>query len=115
VVGALSLAVELHEKQWTSTADLCAYVRERLKYLVSARPTAVNMADTQLKIEALLVTWAVGGEGKGEVNVMSMTEIQTRSDTVLFGYLRLVVQLYRNVCKQCMLCDKITVALVNQK
>ena len=45
IVGCLSLAVELEQKKFDSLADLGAFVVDRLNYLVSSRPTAVNMAD----------------------------------------------------------------------
>ncbi|XP_072852053.2 methylthioribose-1-phosphate isomerase isoform X2 [Pogona vitticeps] len=46
IVGCLSLAVELHDKRSAeeSVGDLERFVLDSLNYLVSARPTAVNMA-----------------------------------------------------------------------
>lgn len=46
IVGCLSLAVELHSKEnaESSVSKLETFVLESLDYLVSARPTAVNMA-----------------------------------------------------------------------
>ncbi|XP_066477317.1 methylthioribose-1-phosphate isomerase [Tiliqua scincoides] len=46
IVGCLSLAVELHNKGSSeqSVSDLEHWVLDSLSYLVSARPTAVNMA-----------------------------------------------------------------------
>ena len=45
IVGCLSLAVELEQKKFDSLVDLSAFVVDRLNYLVSSRPTAVNLAD----------------------------------------------------------------------
>nr|XP_020648814.1 methylthioribose-1-phosphate isomerase [Pogona vitticeps] len=46
IVGCLSLAVELHDKRSAeeSVGNLERFVLDSLNYLVSARPTAVNMA-----------------------------------------------------------------------
>ena len=72
VVGALSLAVELHARKFGSARELCAYVRERLDRLVAARPTAVNMADARAKLTALLDGWTTGDHAK------PVDEIQAR-------------------------------------
>ena len=53
VVGGLSLAVELHQKDFEDVNALVEHVIGRLDYLVTARPTAVNMADTACKVSAL--------------------------------------------------------------
>ncbi|XP_038640950.1 methylthioribose-1-phosphate isomerase [Scyliorhinus canicula] len=44
IVGCLSLAVELHQREESVKEDLATFVRESLDYLVTSRPTAVNMA-----------------------------------------------------------------------
>nr|CAG4648014.1 EOG090X08IP [Moina brachiata]SVE93087.1 EOG090X08IP [Moina brachiata] len=49
IVGCLSLAVELHKKSFQSTQELLDYVKEKFDYLVTSRPTAVNI---QLAAEA---------------------------------------------------------------
>ncbi|XP_012523659.2 methylthioribose-1-phosphate isomerase [Monomorium pharaonis] len=44
IVGCLSLAVEiLHRKNYEDKADLHQLIEDKLNYLVTARPTAVNM------------------------------------------------------------------------
>ena len=53
VVGALSLAVELHEKSFNNVKDLVNHVTKRLEFLVTARPTAVNMADASKKLSSM--------------------------------------------------------------
>ena len=56
VVGSLSLAVELQDMTFPSLQHLANFVAERLEYLVSARPTAVNMADCRDKLTSLANT-----------------------------------------------------------
>lgn len=46
IVGCLSLAVELYGKVFTSVSDVETFIVDRLDYLVTSRPTAVNMADS---------------------------------------------------------------------
>lgn len=43
IVGCLSLAVEIHPEEFGSKKSLRQEVEGKLNYLVSARPTAVNM------------------------------------------------------------------------
>lgn len=50
VVGVLSLVSEIYEKKFTSVDELCNYIEEKLHFLVTARPTAVNMADARDKL-----------------------------------------------------------------
>nr|CAG4642607.1 EOG090X08IP [Evadne anonyx] len=52
IVGCLSLAVELNnQKLFGSKEELCRFVKEKLDYLITARPTAVNI---QLSAEACI-------------------------------------------------------------
>lgn len=50
VVGVLSLVSEIYEKKFTSVDKLSDYVEKKLHFLVTARPTAVNMADARDKL-----------------------------------------------------------------
>lgn len=43
IVGCLSLAVEVHPEEFESKKSLRQEIEGKLNYLVSARPTAVNM------------------------------------------------------------------------
>ena len=61
IVGCLSLAVELEQKKFEAVADLEAFVVERLNYLVSSRPTAVNMADAAARCIAFTKTLIAQG------------------------------------------------------
>ncbi|GFO18932.1 methylthioribose-1-phosphate isomerase [Plakobranchus ocellatus] len=54
IVGCLSLAVELANTEITTLALLKELVEEKLDHLVTARPTAVNMADSAARGKALV-------------------------------------------------------------
>ncbi|XP_074642816.1 methylthioribose-1-phosphate isomerase-like [Tubulanus polymorphus] len=45
IVGCLSFAVELRKLEFKSADELVSFVEGKLNYLVTARPTAVNMSD----------------------------------------------------------------------
>eukprot|EP00884_Botryococcus_braunii_P014980 jgi/Botrbrau1/23483/Bobra.106_1s0035.1 len=57
IAAALALAVDLVNKgggsQFESAAEAAAYVKEQLDYLVTSRPTAVNLADAARKLSWL--------------------------------------------------------------
>lgn len=70
IVGCLSLAVELKSEEHTDKKILRQDVEGKLNYLVSARPTAVNM-----KLAADKLIHLVNKLSKDEsVNVMQMKE-----------------------------------------
>uniref|UniRef100_A0A8C4R1L2 Methylthioribose-1-phosphate isomerase n=1 Tax=Eptatretus burgeri TaxID=7764 RepID=A0A8C4R1L2_EPTBU len=52
-VGCLSLAVELVHKDFSTTEEVAEFVHEKLQCLVSARPTAVNMAREAQELEVV--------------------------------------------------------------
>ncbi|KAL4879835.1 Methylthioribose-1-phosphate isomerase [Aspergillus karnatakaensis] len=59
IVAALSLAAELqalatHNKLPSSAEDVGAYIIEKLDYLVSSRPTAVNLSDAARKLKTIV-------------------------------------------------------------
>lgn len=54
VVGVLSLVSEIYEKKFASVDELTDYLEEKLNFLVTARPTAVNMADARDKLIQVL-------------------------------------------------------------
>ena len=55
IVAALSLAVELNSAVIEPTAgDTAAFIYDRLDYLVTSRPTAVNLADAVKKLKAVV-------------------------------------------------------------
>ncbi|GKZ51989.1 S-methyl-5-thioribose-1-phosphate isomerase, partial [Aspergillus brasiliensis] len=58
IVAALALASELHglmacDEISSEAEDVQAFIMEKLDYLVSSRPTAVNLADAARKLRAV--------------------------------------------------------------
>jgi len=49
IVGCLSLAVELLKTDFSQTQEAVDFVTEKLEYLVSSRPTAVNMKEAAVR------------------------------------------------------------------
>jgi methylthioribose-1-phosphate isomerase len=63
IVAALALAVELQNNKTSEIAEeVKVFVIEKLRYLVTSRPTAVNLADAAGKLEKI-VTSAAAKEG----------------------------------------------------
>jgi methylthioribose-1-phosphate isomerase len=63
IVAALALAVELQATRPSDSADeVAALIHEKLDYLVTSRPTAVNLADAAEKLKKI-VTAAAGASG----------------------------------------------------
>ena len=59
IVAALSLAVELTNTQTSNNAEeVAAFIIEKLNYLVTSRPTAVNLADAAGKLKKITSTAA---------------------------------------------------------
>ncbi|XP_077978701.1 methylthioribose-1-phosphate isomerase-like [Glandiceps talaboti] len=54
IVGVLSLAVELKPKQFDSKEELKKIIHEKLEYLKTARPTAVNMTEAANRLSKLI-------------------------------------------------------------
>lgn len=66
IVAALGLAVELTAGSGTGTAkETAKTIHERLDYLVTSRPTAVNLADAARKLAATVDAEAAK-QGEGE-------------------------------------------------
>uniref|UniRef100_A0A182PGR2 Methylthioribose-1-phosphate isomerase n=1 Tax=Anopheles epiroticus TaxID=199890 RepID=A0A182PGR2_9DIPT len=53
IVGCLSLVVEIYDKQYDTKAALAAEIGEQLEYLVTSRPTAVNLKLAADEMKAL--------------------------------------------------------------
>ena len=71
IVAALSLAVELYglqeARKLSSVAEeMSVFIQEKLKYLVTSRPTAVNLADAAAKLERHVEVRAKEQEATGE-------------------------------------------------
>lgn len=73
IVGCLSLAVEIQDRTYASKEELRCDVEGKLNYLVSSRPTAVNMKIAAEELIALANKLAA--DGKGDVNDMKATFI----------------------------------------
>ncbi|KAK3647024.1 S-methyl-5-thioribose-1-phosphate isomerase [Elasticomyces elasticus] len=55
IVAALSLAVELQDAKLSENAEeVSAFIVEKLNYLVTSRPTAVNLADAARKLKRVV-------------------------------------------------------------
>lgn len=66
IVAALSLAVELHEIRYSDDAEeVQAFIIEKLDYLVTSRPTAVNLADAARKLKRIVATAAKAQDATG--------------------------------------------------
>jgi len=57
VVGVLSLVAEVYDQSFTSVDEFCQLVLKQLNYLVTSRPTAVNMSDARSKLLQQLRLW----------------------------------------------------------
>jgi methylthioribose-1-phosphate isomerase len=69
IVAALALAVELQNNTTSEIAEeVKVFVCEKLRYLVTSRPTAVNLADAAGKLEKI-VTSAASKEGSDGASV----------------------------------------------
>lgn len=67
IVAALSLAVELSTIKTSDKAEeVAAFILEKLEYLVTSRPTAVNLADAAGKLKKITVTAAEGTGATGD-------------------------------------------------
>jgi methylthioribose-1-phosphate isomerase len=51
ICGVLSIAVELIKRKFQTINEIKQFASESLDYLVTARPTAVNMADSANKLK----------------------------------------------------------------
>lgn len=54
IVGCLSLAVEIFNEQFTDKKSLRQEIEGKLNYLVSARPTAVNVSFDMMRRETIV-------------------------------------------------------------
>ena len=72
IVAALSLAVELRAMTFESPDHLFEHVTKQLEYLVTSRPTAVNISDMNDQLLAKLLADVSSDD-------LSLEEIQERS------------------------------------
>ena len=66
MVAALSLAAELQAMTFTSASELFDHVSKQLGYLISARPTAVNVSDMRDRMIAKLQAEMESGDANVE-------------------------------------------------
>ncbi|KAJ1643480.1 S-methyl-5-thioribose-1-phosphate isomerase [Coemansia asiatica] len=55
IVAALSLAAEVSQKRFSTAIEARDFITERLDYLATSRPTAVNLFDAVTKLKRLVV------------------------------------------------------------
>jgi methylthioribose-1-phosphate isomerase len=66
IVAALALAVELQTNQLSSQPEeVSVFILEKLDYLVTSRPTAVNLADAARKLRKITETSAKSSDATG--------------------------------------------------
>ncbi|EME80035.1 uncharacterized protein MYCFIDRAFT_204427 [Pseudocercospora fijiensis CIRAD86] len=67
IVAALSLAVELSNNKTSDKAEeVAAFIVEKLDYLVTSRPTAVNLADAVGKLKKIVTSAAAISDANGD-------------------------------------------------
>ncbi|ESO12069.1 hypothetical protein HELRODRAFT_62224, partial [Helobdella robusta] len=54
IVGGLSLAVEMYSKDFNSLSELKSFVSNRMKYLITSRPTAVNLFNLDATLQSFI-------------------------------------------------------------
>ncbi|XP_066985878.1 methylthioribose-1-phosphate isomerase isoform X2 [Macrobrachium rosenbergii] len=79
IVGCLSLAAELVNSSYSTCSDLMKAVTEKLQYLVTARPTAVNMR----KATDDMITFMSQCHGKGMSTEELKSSIISRCENML--------------------------------
>ena len=66
IVAALALAVELENMKLSSIAEeVKVFIDEKLKYLITSRPTAVNLADAARKLSKVVDAAATKADASG--------------------------------------------------
>ena len=84
IVGCLSLAVELLGKKFDSVHSLADFIVEKLEYLVTSRPTAVNMKEAAVRFSDLAKS-----EAKKEITVDELRNLY-----VLLNALSYILYIY---------------------
>jgi methylthioribose-1-phosphate isomerase len=66
IVAALALAVELENMKLSSIAEeVKVFIDEKLEYLITSRPTAVNLADAARKLSKVVDAAAMKADASG--------------------------------------------------
>jgi methylthioribose-1-phosphate isomerase len=72
IVAALSLAVELQNNATSENAEeVGAFIVEKLDYLVTSRPTAVNLADAARKLKKIVESAVQSKDSNGQAVVVA--------------------------------------------
>lgn len=76
ITGALSLVVEMVDKDFTTMAEFINFIELKLDYLLTARPTAVNLSRASEDIRRRSKELSASGKSVGEAKeeIMKMTE-----------------------------------------
>jgi methylthioribose-1-phosphate isomerase len=75
IVAALALSVEVQTTQLSDNAEeVAAFIVEKLEYLVTSRPTAVNLADAAGKLKNVVAT------AKGKADATGVTVAKAYCD-----------------------------------
>ena len=83
IVAALSLAVELQNTEVSeSVEEVSAFINEKLDYLVTSRPTAVNLADAVRKLKKIVGSSAGESDGATVVKAYCQAVEQMLVDDV---------------------------------
>ena len=81
IVGCLSLAVELYSTHYESIETMSTFVKDKLDYLVTARPTAVNMAEAADRFKAKITDMLTeNGLAEGKKLFISKLEDMLKDD-----------------------------------
>ena len=66
--------MEMYNKEFSSLQALADFVRERMAFLVTSRPTAVNISDSETKLNILIKEWSA--EEAANVNTVKGKYVQ---------------------------------------
>lgn len=76
IVGSLSLAIEILPKSFSSTEELENFVTEKLQYLTTARPTAVNIMEAAKHLIAFVKDFSLKTTDTATVKMELVKEIE---------------------------------------
>ncbi|ESO92624.1 hypothetical protein LOTGIDRAFT_190615 [Lottia gigantea] len=80
IVGCLSMAVEIYHMEFQSHQEIADYVKDKLNYLVTARPTAVNMKEASDWISKMLQELTTDSD----LSVHAFKELAIEAAEILF-------------------------------
>ncbi|KAJ1882277.1 S-methyl-5-thioribose-1-phosphate isomerase [Coemansia sp. RSA 486] len=66
IVAALSLAAEVSQQTFTTPSDACSFIADKLDYLATSRPTAVNLFDAIAKLKKAVADAIASGAETGD-------------------------------------------------